>query len=155
VQEPKSFLGPFCQRGKEGIFMGRTAFNVKTKVIAGVFVLVAATTGVLAWVSQPNEQPKVASSQTSVQKPAASSAVVRADYVSYPGQDGKNALELLKSHTKVQTKSSSFGDMVVAINGKDGANKKYWTFYINGEMAQVGAGAYTTKNADKIEWKLQ
>jgi hypothetical protein len=75
--------------------------------------------------------------------------------LSYQGQTGQNALALLKKHAAVQTKHYSFGDQVTAINGTKGNGPKYWTFYINGKMAQVGAGSYTTKAADTLMWKLQ
>ena len=75
--------------------------------------------------------------------------------LSYEGQGGQNALALLKKHAQVQTKHYSFGDMVVAINGVAGKGPKYWTFYINGKMASVGAGAYATKTTDHLTWKLQ
>jgi hypothetical protein len=54
--------------------------------------------------------------------------------LSYQGQVGQNALALLKKHATVQTKHYS---------------------YINGKMAQVGAGSYVTKAADTLMWKLQ
>jgi len=75
--------------------------------------------------------------------------------LSYRGQNGKNALALLKQHASVQTKHYSFGDLVTSINGTAGNGPKYWTFYVNGKQASVGAGAYTTKDSDKIMWKLQ
>ncbi len=75
--------------------------------------------------------------------------------LTYHGQTGQNALSLLKKHADVQTKHYSFGDMVVGINGTTGSGPKYWTFYINGKMADVGAGSYTTKADDIISWKLQ
>lgn len=75
--------------------------------------------------------------------------------LSYEGQGGQNALTLLKKHARVQTKHYSFGDMVVSINGVQGNGPKYWTFYINGKMASVGAGTYVTKSADRLAWKLQ
>jgi len=75
--------------------------------------------------------------------------------IKYNGQDGVNALTLLKKHANVQVKHYSFGDLVTAIDGSKGTGPKYWTFYINGQQAQVGAGTYVTKSSDKIEWKLQ
>jgi hypothetical protein len=134
--------------------MSRTALFTKTNIIAAVVVAVTAVTGGVLWANKSPEQPQVASSQ--IQQPAAAKAEVRADYVGYAGEDGKNALQLLKGHiSDVQTKESSYGEFVASINGQDGGGKKYWTFYVNGEMAQVGAGAYQAKNTDKIEWKLQ
>lgn len=75
--------------------------------------------------------------------------------LSYQGQAGQNALALLKKHAAVQTKHYSFGDMVTTIDGTSGTGPKYWTFYVNGKMAQVGAGSYTTKATDTLMWKLQ
>jgi hypothetical protein len=75
--------------------------------------------------------------------------------LSYRGLAGQNALTLLKKHAAVQTKHYSFGDMVTAIDGVKGAGPKYWTFYVNGKEASVGAGAYTTKSTDTLMWKLQ
>ncbi len=75
--------------------------------------------------------------------------------LSYQGIQGQNALALLKKHAAVLTKHYSFGDMVTSINGVKGSGPKYWTFYINGKMASVGAGSYTTKSTDTLAWKLQ
>jgi len=75
--------------------------------------------------------------------------------ISYQGQTGKNALDLLKQHAKVQTKHYSFGDLVTSINGVAGNGPKYWTFYVDGKMASVGASSYTAKNSDNIMWRLQ
>lgn len=75
--------------------------------------------------------------------------------ISYQGQDGFNALALLKKHASVVTKHYSFGDMVSSIDGTPGNGPKYWTFYINGKEASVGAGSYVTKNGDHLMWKLQ
>jgi len=76
-------------------------------------------------------------------------------YISYKGVAGQTALALLEKHAKVSVKHYSFGDLVTAINGTAGNGPKYWTFYINGQEAQVGAGSYTTKAGDKLEWRLQ
>ena len=75
--------------------------------------------------------------------------------LSYHGRSGKTAMALLEKHATVQTKHYSFGDMVTAIDGTKGTGPKYWTFYVNGKQASVGAGSYTTKNPDTITWKLQ
>jgi hypothetical protein len=100
------------------------------------------------------DSAKVVSSQTS--KPAADVAGAASTTVTYQGQDGKTALELLKQKATVVTKDSSYGPYVDSVNGvKGGEGGKYWTFYINGKMAQVGGNAYDTKGGDKIEWKFE
>lgn len=73
----------------------------------------------------------------------------------YRGRDGVDALTLLRQHTNVQTKSSSLGDYVVAINGNDGGGKKHWLFYINGRESTQGADTYITHGNEQIEWKLK
>ena len=75
--------------------------------------------------------------------------------ISYHGQDGIDALTLLKRHAAVTTKHYSFGDLVTTINGSAGNGPKYWTFYINGKEASIGAGTYISKDRDILEWKLQ
>jgi len=76
--------------------------------------------------------------------------------ISYKGEDGKTALELLKSKYKVETQSfSSGGEFVKTINGTAPDSSHYWSFYINGVESSVGAGSYTTKSSDTIEWKLK
>lgn len=76
--------------------------------------------------------------------------------VSYDGQEGKTALELLKSLTSVETQSSAYGDFVISVNGlKADSTKEYWSFYVNGAYASEGAGTYKTNSIDKIEWKLE
>jgi hypothetical protein len=73
--------------------------------------------------------------------------------LTYKGEDGKNALELLKAKYTVETKTYSFGEMVQSINGKAADDKHYWAFMVNGVASEVGADAYKTKSTDMIEWK--
>ena len=127
--------------------MSRTAQSSKKYYL--VTLLVVLLLGLGVYVDQINHN------STSVTSTTGTQAVSPQTYLTYQGESGKNALELLKSHAKVVTKSSSIGDYVISINGSDGGGKKYWIFYINGSEAQVGAGAYTTQSGDKIEWKLQ
>lgn len=77
--------------------------------------------------------------------------------ISYDGQDGKTALELLKTSGKnVETNKSSAGEYVTKIDGQPVADaKKYWMFYVNGQQPPVGADQYKTKTGEKIEWKLE
>ncbi len=75
--------------------------------------------------------------------------------ISYDGQTGINAFVLLKKYATVQAKHYSFGYLVTSINGIAGNGPKYWTFFVNGKEASVGASSYVTKNSDKITWKLE
>ncbi len=138
--------------------MSRKALESKTNIIAGVIALVVAASGGAFLLTRPGDKPastNATSQQTAPKTGKESAAVVTADHISYKGEEGRTALELLKKHTTVQTKTYDFGELVTAINGQDGGGTKYWTFYVNGAEAQVGAGAYATKGDDKIEWKLR
>lgn len=77
--------------------------------------------------------------------------------VSYQGEDGKNALELLKAKAAVETTTDpSLGEYVTSVNGvASGTDGKYWLYYVNGQPAAVGADTYQTTAADTIEWKLE
>lgn len=78
------------------------------------------------------------------------------EYITYVATAGKTSLDQLKEvNSTVVTTSSTWGDFVDTVNGlKGGTDGKYWTFYIDGEMASVGAGSYTQKGGEKIEWKF-
>jgi hypothetical protein len=128
------------------------------KILATIIALVIALIGGTGWVVATHtpgtkKDNKVATTQHTAAVEAASTPVT---HVSYKGVEGKTALELLKAKAKVVTKQSTYGEYVDSIGGvKGGEGGKYWTFYVNGTMAQVGADAYHTKNGDTIEWKFE
>ena len=76
------------------------------------------------------------------------------DQFEYPGLDGIDALTLLKQKTSIKQDSAG---MVVSISGRqaDNTQREFWSFYINGESAQVGPASYITKNNDIINWKIE
>ena len=78
-------------------------------------------------------------------------------YVSYVAVEGKTSLEQLKElTTSAQTKTTEYGEYVDAINSLvGGTDGKYWSFYIDGTLASVGAGSYIQKGGEKIEWKFE
>lgn len=74
---------------------------------------------------------------------------------SYQGEEGKNAMELLRAKfTGITTTKSGNAEFVKGINGLEAGAKQYWSFYVNGKAASVGASDYQTKSTDTIEWKL-
>lgn len=74
----------------------------------------------------------------------------------YQGQDGKNAMEILKATHKVSTKVfSGMGEYVDGIDGTASDSNHFFSFYVNGQQAQVGADQYITKNGEQIEWRLE
>lgn len=80
---------------------------------------------------------------------------VKVTEITYGGAENKNALELLKDKHTVETIASSFGEYVKTIDGVSADSSHFWGFYVNGKMAEVGAGSYVTKNEDTITWKLE
>ena len=126
--------------------MSRTAQVLKSKLIAVIalaVILVGAGGGIWYHEAHSSHLKTITNAQHQL------------DEVSYRGKSNTTALKLLEQYTTVQTKHYSFGDMVTAINGISGTGPKYWTFYINGKEASVGAGSYITKSSDAIDWKLQ
>ena len=126
-----------------------------TGLILGAVVAVGGVVGGLTYAGNSHSTKVASSSKPSTSAVQSAQTQVPTTNVKYDGQDGKTALELLKSKASVETKQSSFGEFVVSINGNDGGGTKYWLYYVNGQEANVGAGAYDTKASDKIEWKLQ
>jgi len=72
----------------------------------------------------------------------------------YKGEEGKDALTILKSKTTVEQDKTG---MVVSINGRKADNEKreFWSFYVNGVQSSVGSADYKTTNTDIINWKIE
>lgn len=79
------------------------------------------------------------------------------DFVKKEMISGKTALDFTKETVLIKTKGDGVDAYVTEINGiiAQDSKKEYWSFYINGKMAEVGAGSYKLKNGDKIEWKIE
>ncbi len=69
---------------------------------------------------------------------------------------GKTALELLQKTVPIKTKGEGKNAFIINIDNYEANNnkKEYWSFYINDQYAQVGAGSYILKDDDKIKWKI-
>ncbi|MBI4092314.1 MAG: DUF4430 domain-containing protein [Candidatus Kerfeldbacteria bacterium] len=71
--------------------------------------------------------------------------------ITYQGEDGKNALELLTAkHQVVETDG-----FVNSIDGRANTKVFYWFLYVNGKLAEVGAKDAVTKSSDSLEWKYE
>jgi hypothetical protein len=125
-------------------------------------VVVAALAGAGTWAltrtaaaPQPGSVQSAKTAATPSVSPSVSTAATKG--ISYAGVDGKTALELLKAKDpQAQTKGDGANAFVTTINGYTASDtkKEYWAFYVNGNMSDTGAGSYTTKSSDQIEWKL-
>lgn len=71
--------------------------------------------------------------------------------VSYAGQEGKSALELLQANHQVEASAEGF---VSSIDGQAPGDRQYWALYLNGTLADKGAKDLITKNTDQIGWRL-
>lgn len=124
---------------------------MKTKtIITGVFAAVAVAIGVttIVLINQPNSQPKQAE-QSVVQQDTP-------NIVSYTAEFGKNLIDQLKTKATVTMKDSSLGPYVDGINGiQGGTDGKYWSFYIDGKLSEVGANDYVAKGGELIDWKFE
>jgi len=79
----------------------------------------------------------------------------RVTTLTYQGQVGKTALELLESTAQTVKSGEGENAYITSINGVVAdSTKEYWAFSINGEASPVGAGSYITKSSDVIKWKL-
>ncbi len=124
----------------------------KQRSLWWLVVLVVAALGVSiwSWVSKDSANSNTAPTNTATQN-----VNVAPTTYTYPGQDGKNALELLKTaYPNTTTKTSSLGEYVTAINGVEAASNQGWVYTVNGAEVTVGADKYVTKSADIVEWKL-
>lgn len=76
-------------------------------------------------------------------------------------KEGESVFDLLKRVTKeqgIQMKSKGFGgfayvESIANLREFDQGPSSGWTYYVNGEYQQVGAGQVKVKVGDVIEWK--
>ncbi len=127
--------------------MGKTISKV-TKIVFGVLV-VGFVCLFIYWTHAEIEETKQLQ-KTTVLWPT---SAVKNSY-SYTGQEGVDALTLLKKNFTVMQDPSG---LVVVIGERKAESRirEYWAFYVNGKLAAVGPKDYITKDTDKIEWKIE
>lgn len=75
-----------------------------------------------------------------------------------PGATVYDAMNILASTTPFFFSAKRYPDLgyfVQNINGIENSGGAYWTLYINGEYATVGASGYAVREADNIQWKFE
>lgn len=122
---------------------------LKYVIYASIAIAVALTTYLVIDVSQQNQNNNEST-------PVAIQDKNDQDYITYSGVEGEDALTTLKNvNDKVVTKTSDFGEYVDSINGLvGGTDGKYWSFYVDGKLSDIGAGSYISNGGEKIEWKF-
>ncbi|HRN90563.1 MAG TPA: DUF4430 domain-containing protein [Candidatus Saccharibacteria bacterium] len=115
-------------------------------IVAAVILLV---TGILWTLNRPNERV--------AEQPSNSIIKSQRTEIIYTAKPGETSLKQLKEEANdVITKTSDFGEYVDSIEGhQGGTDGKYWSFYINGTMSDVGADSYMQKGGEVITWKFQ
>ena len=69
-------------------------------------------------------------------------------------KEGDTVLDLLIKTKNPEIKEYPFGKAVESIDGiKNGTDKKYWLYSVNGKEANVGAGDYKLTQDDKVVWE--
>lgn len=135
--------------------MGETNTNLKkpTIIIAILLtLLVIGTAGALHLLGNHK------TNKTALQQPATPAVhQVKADsIVQFTAQPNMSALEQLQQKANIVIKDSQHGKYVDSIDGiKGGTDGKYWTFYVDGQMANIGAGEYLTKGGENIVWRFE
>lgn len=83
--------------------------------------------------------------------------VKAATTVRFTAINGKTVLEQLRNREKVVVEQDpQDGSIVESINGiKNGTGNKYWSFYVDGQIPNKGAGKYITKGGEEIVWKFE
>jgi uncharacterized protein HemX len=134
----------------------------KSSLYAMIAVILVAGLGVAGWYLNTQGQQGVTDS-TQQQTAATPTPVVtqgsesssNSHEVSYQGEEGKTALELLQKNAEVEMTGEGEMAFVTTINGHKAKDNEFWAFYVNDQQAAVGAGSYMTKANDQIVWKLE
>lgn len=124
------------------------------KIVVGFIILMLIALGVASAIIIQLDEPRQPTTETSSVDMAEQPAL--AEVIRFTAEPGKSILEQLEHKAAIETKNSAYGVYVDAINGKRGGEEgKYWAFYIDGEMAQIGADTYITEGGELIEWKFE
>lgn len=146
--------------------------GTSSKVLIGLIVVVVIVTGIVGLskgfskkTDGTNLKSSISDTTTeSVEQPVK----VIIDYgdlqkteTELPAKDVTTAFSALEEATKVEnievtTTKYDFGMMVNSIGAyKGGEDGKYWLYYVNSKVPEVGADQYSIKAGDVVEWKFE
>lgn len=117
----------------------------KTGIILGIIIIIIV--GFFAF-----HFPAAVKQSPAGNQPTANFQAVKNATVAYKGENGIDALTLLKKQNSVGIDHTG---LVVSVNGVKPTGHEYWAFYINNKLAPVGPAEYKTKNGDVITWKIE
>jgi len=123
--------------------------RVKLSIVSGFLLIMII--GVMLSFSPRN---KLQSTQANQEVSKYSQTAPEKNYFAYQGKTGKDALTILKELATIEQDRSG---LVVGINSRkaDTSKREYWSFYTNGQPAQVGPADYQTTDKEFIEWRIQ
>lgn len=124
-----------------------------TKLIVGITLALLILSG-STWIITTNQ----ANNASSNSKAAPVEPIKRQrTEISYTAKAGMSALDQLKSEAdNVVVKDSDYGQYVDSIEGHvGGSDGKYWSFYVDGTMSNIGAADYKQLGGEVITWKFQ
>lgn len=146
--------------------------NMNSKIITGLVVVIVAIAGI--WGLSKNFSKKnetnLKSSVSEVTQPQTIEQPVKVvvDYgdtqkteTELPVKDGMTAFSALEDAAKtagaeVATTKYDFGVMVNSVGAyKGGDDGKYWMYYVNSKVPEVGADQYKVVAGDLVEWKFE
>lgn len=120
-------------------------------------VTVASTLLVACQAQSTTESSKASSSQQAVTTKQEITATLKTTDINGKSteytlktEEGGNLMDAMKAGLNIEEKDG----MITAINGvkQDDAQKVYWMYKVNGEMASVGASQYILKDGDRVEF---
>jgi len=148
--------------------------SATNKVIVGVVIIAVVAIGIIglskgfSGKSSETNLKSSASSNTSQTQSVEQPVKVIVDFgdllkneVELPAKEGMTAFSVLeeaakKDGTEVASTKYDFGIMVNSIGTyKGGEDGKYWLYYVNSKVPEVGADQYKVKAGDVVEWKFE
>lgn len=78
-------------------------------------------------------------------------------YIDVRFVEDQTVLDLTKKVVDIGAEGDGEMAFVTSIDGTKADSKKreFWALYVNGKMAEVGAGSYKVQNGDAITWKIE
>ena len=103
-------------------------------------------------------QQSAAEASPSAEASLSTDASGEVESLSYGGRTGATALELLlEADPSAEVTGEGANAFVTAIGGRvaDDSKNEFWSLAVDGELAQVGAGALETEDGQEITWTLE
>lgn len=71
-----------------------------------------------------------------------------------PVVNGSTVFQALNRTQNVSYRESEYGYFITSINNVSGSSEQYWTYKVNNESAEVGAGQYSLTESSNVTFTL-